>query len=288
MFDLSNPAVIRGIISRHGLRPSKSIGQNFITDPQICPKIAELGGAGHGVAAIEIGPGLGVLTKELAARCDKVVAIELDRRLLPVLNETLAGFDNIDMICGDVLKTDLTALIREKFAHLRVIVCANLPYYITSPVIMHLLESRLPVEAITVMVQKEAAARIAAPIPSREMGAVTVAVRWYSEPELLFEVPPESFMPTPGVMSAVIRLNVRKSPPVNVKDEALFFKAVKAAFSQRRKTLLNCLSAGLALDKTKTADILTRAGVPAGARAEQLRLEDFASIADAFSEVYNA
>ena len=283
MNDLSNPVKIRGLMSRHGFKLSKSLGQNFITDPGICPQIAELGGACKNVCALEIGPGIGVLTAELAKRCDKVAAIELDKRLLPVLGETLAEYDNAEIIRGDVLKTDLAALIQEKFPGRRVIVCANLPYYITSPVIMRLLESRLPVESVTVMVQKEAALRICAPIPSRQMGAVTVAVRWYSEPELLFEVPASSFMPPPDVTSAVIRLDVRSEPPVTVTDEAMFFKVVKAAFSQRRKTLLNCLAAGFSLDKSKVSELLSKAGVPANARAEQLTLEEFAAVADRFA-----
>jgi len=284
MNNLSNPATIRGLMSKHGFRFSKTLGQNFIIDDSVCPKIAELSGAAKDVCALEIGPGFGVLTAELAKRCGKVLAIDIDKRLFPVLSETLAGCDNVEVICGDVMKTDLNAMIRERSGGLRVIVCANLPYYITSPVIMRILESKLPVKSVTVMVQKEAAARICAPIPSRQMGAVTVAVRWHSEPKLLFEVPPESFMPSPDVTSAVIRLDVRSTPPVNVADEAMFFKVVKAAFSQRRKTLLNCIASGFALEKARAAELLSKAGVPASVRAEQLTLRDFAAVADIFSD----
>jgi len=270
-------------MSKYGFRFSKSLGQNFIIDPGVCPEIAELAGAEKDVFALEIGPGFGVLTAELAKRCGKVLAIELDRRILPVLGETLAEYDNVEVLNGDAMQVDLNALIREKFEGRRVIVCANLPYYITSPVIMRILESKLPVESVTVMVQKEAAARICAPIPSRQMGAVTVAVRWHSEPELLFEVPAASFMPAPDVTSAVIRLAVRSHPPARVTDEAMFFRVVKSAFSQRRKTLLNCIAAGFSLEKAKAAELLNEAGVPSSRRAEQLTLEEFAAVADMFA-----
>lgn len=241
--------------------------------------MAELSGAGEGVGVIEVGPGIGVLTNELCKLADKVVAIELDKRLLPVLDETLAEYDNIKVINADVLELDLNKLIADEFPGMEVVICANLPYYITSPAIMKLLEDRLPVTAITVMVQKEAAQRICAPVGSRESGAVTVSVNYYAEPSLQFHVSAGSFMPAPKVDSAVIRLDIREVPPVEV-DEKTFFKVVKAAFSQRRKVISNSLSSGLKLSKDEINGILERAGVPANARAEKLSLEDFAKIAN--------
>lgn len=241
--------------------------------------MAELSGAGEGVGVIEVGPGIGVLTNELCKLADKMVAIELDKRLLPVLDETLAEYDNIKVINADVLELDLNKLIADEFPGMEVVICANLPYYITSPAIMKLLEDRLPVTAITVMVQKEAAQRICAPVGSRESGAVTVSVNYYAEPSLQFHVSAGSFMPAPKVDSAVIRLDIREVPPVEV-DEKTFFKVVKAAFSQRRKVISNSLSSGLKLSKDEINGILERAGVPANARAEKLSLEDFAKIAN--------
>ena len=276
---LSDIGTIKELLSRHGFSFSKALGQNFLVNPSVCPRMAESCGAGQGVGVLEIGPGIGVLTQELCQLADKVVAVELDKRLLPVLGETLAEFDNIRIVNADVLKLDLNRLIAEEFDGLEVVVCANLPYYITSPVIMKLLEDRLPVKAITVMVQKEAAQRICAPIGSRESGAVTVSVNYYAEPELLFHVSAGSFMPAPKVDSAVIRLDILQEPPVDC-DRAAFFRVVKAAFSQRRKVIANSLSAGLGISKADAAALLEQAGVAPNARAEQLSLQDFAAIAN--------
>lgn len=279
MNKLSDIGTIKDILHRHGFTFSKALGQNFLINPSVCPRMAELSGAGEGVGVIEVGPGIGVLTNELCKLADKVVAIELDKRLLPVLDETLAEYDNIKVINADVLELDLNKLIADEFPGMEVVICANLPYYITSPAIMKLLEDRLPVTAITVMVQKEAAQRICAPVGSRESGAVTVSVNYYAEPSLQFHVSAGSFMPAPKVDSAVIRLDIREVPPVEV-DEKTFFKVVKAAFSQRRKVISNSLSSGLKLSKDEINGILERAGVPANARAEKLSLEDFAKIAN--------
>ena len=279
MNKLSDIGTIKDILHRHGFTFSKALGQNFLINPSVCPRMAELSGAGEGVGVIEVGPGIGVLTNELCKLADKVVAIELDKRLLPVLDETLAEYDNIKVINADVLELDLNKLIVDEFPGMEVVICANLPYYITSPMIMKLLEDRLPVTAITVMVQKEAAQRICAPVGSRESGAVTVSVNYYAEPSLQFHVSAGSFMPAPKVDSAVIRLDIREDPPVEV-DEKTFFKVVKAAFSQRRKVISNSLSSGLKLRKDEINGILERAGVPANARAEKLSLEDFAKIAN--------
>lgn len=277
---LSDIGTIKDILSRHGFTFSKSLGQNFIINPSVCPRMAELSGAGRGVGVIEIGPGIGVLTDELCRLADKVVAIELDKRLLPVLEETLGEYDNFKVVNADVLETDLHKLIEAEFSGMEVVVCANLPYYITSPVIMKLLEDKLPISAITVMVQKEAAQRICAEVGSRQSGAVTVSVNYYAKPEMLFSVSAGSFMPAPKVDSAVIRLNVLDKPPVNVNDEKKFFSVVKASFLQRRKVISNSLSSGLSLDKSKTADILEKSGVPLNARAEKLSLQNFADIAN--------
>ena len=242
--------------------------------------MAELSGAGSGVGVIEIGPGIGVLTNELCQLADKVVAIELDKRLLPVLDETLAEYDNLKIVNADVLELDLAKLIKQEFGDMEVVVCANLPYYITSPVIMKLLEDRLPISAITVMVQKEAAQRICAEVGSRQSGAVTVAVNYYSKPEMLFNVSAGSFMPAPKVDSAVIRLNILKQPCVKVEDEKKFFEVVKAAFSQRRKILLNSLSSGLAIEKSRIAEILSECNLPENIRAEKLSMQSFADISN--------
>lgn len=241
--------------------------------------MAELSGAGNGVGVIEIGPGIGVLTNELCKLADKVVAVELDKRLLPVLDETLAEYNNVRVINADVLELDLNRLIKDEFRGMEVVICANLPYYITSPVIMKLLEDKLPVNAVTVMVQKEAAQRICAQVGTRESGAVTVSVNYYAEPKLMFHVSAGSFMPAPKVDSAVIRLNIRRKPPVKV-DEAKFFSVVKAAFSQRRKVISNSLSSGLSKSKEEILRALEASGVPANARAEKLSLDDFANIAN--------
>lgn len=283
MENLSNISVIRDVLSRHGFSFSKGLGQNFLINPTVCPRMAEMGNAQPGWGMIEIGAGVGVLTAELAQRADKVVCIEIDSRLLPILDETLAEYDNIKIVNQDVLKVDLHKLIAEEFPNMPVAVCANLPYYITSPIIMNLLESRLPISSLTVMVQKEAAQRICAMPGSREVGAVSIAVRYYCEPKVLFQVSRGSFMPAPDVDSTVIRLDIRKQPEVDVKREEDFFRVVKAAFSQRRKTLSNTLSSGLSMNKTQIAELLERAGVASNLRAEQLSMQQFADIANALS-----
>lgn len=253
MQNLTDLSTIRGLFERHGFQFSKTLGQNFLINPSVCPRIAELGGADSETGVIEIGTGVGVLTVELAKRAKKVVAIEIDSRLLPILDETLAEFDNVKVINADVLKLDLHRLVAEEFPGMEVVVCANLPYYITSPIIMSLLEQRLPVKAITVMVQKEAAVRLCAKPATREVGAVTIAVRYFSEPKQLFHVSRGSFLPAPNVDSAVIRLDVRQDAPQTAEDEKFFFQVVRASFSQRRKTIANSVSATLGLNKAQLA-----------------------------------
>lgn len=280
MNNLSDITTIKNVLSRHGFHFTKSLGQNFLIDPSVCPRMAEeCGAAEANIGVIEIGPGVGVLTCELAQRADKVVAIELDKKLLPVLSETLAEFDNVQILNADILKIDLKELIQTEFVGMDVLVCANLPYYITSPVIMRLLEEKLPVKSITVMVQKEAAVRLCALPGKRECGAVSVAVRYYAEPEILFDVSRDSFLPAPHVDSAVIQLNIRPKPEFNVGDERKFFSLVKAAFGQRRKTVLNAVSAGLALSKEEVAAALERAQIAPNTRAEQLSMEQFSQFA---------
>ena len=280
MNNLSDISVIKSVLARHGFTFSKALGQNFIINPSVCPRIAEEGGARSGVGVLEVGAGIGVLTAELAKRADKVVCVELDTRLLPVLDETLGEFDNVKIINGDILKVNLHEILRDEFGDMPVVVCANLPYYITSPVIMLLLESRLNIESITVMVQKEAAARLCAQVGSRDSGAVTVAVNFYAEAKKLFDVSRGSFMPSPNVDSAVIRLDIRPDPPVDVSDEKFFFRMVRAAFSQRRKTASNGISAGMSIGKQDVISAIEAAGLPASVRAESLTMEHLGALCE--------
>ena len=280
MENLSNISTIKDVLTRHGFTFSKALGQNFLINPSVCPRMAEMGGAKKGGGMVEIGAGVGVLTCELAKRCDKVVCVEIDERLLPILDETLAEFDNIKIINQDVMKTDLKKLISDEFGDMCVSICANLPYYITSPIIMKILEEKLPIDSLTVMVQKEAAQRICAKPGSREVGAVSLAVRYYSEPKVLFPVKRGSFMPSPDVDSAVIRLDIRKEPPIKIRDEKAFFKVVRGGFSQRRKTLPNTLSSSLGLTKKEVIEILKKAGIKETARAEELSMEEFGELAN--------
>lgn len=272
MNNLSDISVIKSVLSRHGFTFSKALGQNFIINPGVCPRIAEEGGAGEGVGVLEVGAGIGVLTAELAKRAEKVVCVELDTRLLPVLDETLGEFDNVKIINGDILKVDLHRILEDEFGNMPVVVCANLPYYITSPVIMRLLESRLKIDSVTVMVQKEAAVRLCADVGSRDSGAVTVAVNYYAEAQKLFDVSRGSFMPSPNVDSAVIRLDILKNPPIEVSDEKFFFSMVKAAFSQRRKTASNGISAGMGISKPTVIEAIEAADLSPTVRAEALTM----------------
>lgn len=283
MENLTNISVIKSLFERHGFSFSKTLGQNFLVNPSVCPKIAELGNAQKGFGVIEIGTGVGVLTHELALRADKVDAIEIDSRLIPILNETLAEHKNIKIINDDVMNVDLRKLIEEDFAGLDCAVCANLPYYITSPIIMMLLESRLPIRSVTVMVQKEAAVRLCAELGTRDVGAVSVCVRYFSEPEILFNVSRGSFMPPPNVDSCVIRLNIREKTPDGVTDEKRFFRVVRGAFSQRRKTLANSLSSALGIDKQEITRVIESVGLPSNIRPEQLKMEDFIAVAEKIS-----
>lgn len=276
--NLTNIGTVKEILSRHGFSFSKGLGQNFIINPDICPKIAENGNACKGFGVLEIGTGIGVLTAELAKRADKVTAVEIDTRLLPILEETLADFDNVKIINEDVMKCDLHKLIEEEFSGLRVAVCANLPYYITSPIIMMLLESRLPIESITVMVQKEAAQRLCAKVGTRESGAITVGVNYYGTVKNLFGVSRGSFMPAPNVDSAVIRIDLNGEHRLDEESERFFFRVVKAGFSQRRKTLANSLASVMGIPKDRVYSALTELGLPEAARIEQLDMEQLIAL----------
>ena len=281
---LTDISTIRDLFTRHGFSFTKSLGQNFLINPSVCPKIAELGGCNKNVCALEIGTGVGVLTKELALRTKKTVAVEIDRGLEPILAETLSELNNVHVVFGDVMELDLKELFKEHFSGEEVVVCANLPYYVTSPVIMRLLEERLPIKSITVMVQKEAAERICAKVGSREGGALTVAVNYYSTPKKLFNVSRGSFMPSPNVDSAVIRLDVAQNKRYEVRDEKLFFRIVRAAFAQRRKQMVNPVAGELKVGKDRVAEAMESVGIKATARAEELSMEEFVRFCDRMSE----
>ncbi len=272
---------IEALLARHGFRFSKSKGQNFLIDPDIPRMIAETSGADGTNGVLEIGPGIGALTSELCRRAGKVVAVELDTALPPILNETMAGFDNFTLVSGDVLKLDLPALVRGHFEGLTPIVCANLPYNITTPALTALIEARC-FERLTVLIQREVAQRICAKPGTAAYGAFSVFMQYYTEPELCFEVPPEKFLPAPKVTSAVLRAAVRKTPPVTVEDEQFFFRVVYAAFALRRKTLVNSLTTSFStLGKAKLAEIVVSCGLAENVRGERLDLAQFARLAAA-------
>lgn len=277
---LSDPGKIKEILTRHGFHFSKALGQNFLINPTVCPRMAEASGAGECRGVIEVGPGIGVLTWELAQVAPKVAAIELDERLFPVLEETLSQRSNVTVVPGDVMKLDLHQLIDQEFDGGPVCVCANLPYYITSPVILRLLEEKLPLTSITVMVQKEAAQRLCAAPGTRECGAVSVAVHYRSKPQMLFSVGRGSFLPPPKVDSAVIRLDLLQEPPVQVEDENWFFQVSRSAFAQRRKTAANSISATLHLPKPQVETALVAAGTQENVRAERLTLEQLGELSN--------
>lgn len=281
--ELCNIHEIKALLARHGFHFSKSLGQNFLIEDWVPRDIAEASGAGPGSGVLEIGPGIGPLTVELARRASRVAAVELDRDLLPILAETLSGFDNVTVIPGDVMKLDLPSLVAEQFSGLTPMVSANLPYNITTPVITLLLESGL-FSTVTVMIQKEVAQRICAGPGSKDYGAFSVLCRYYAETQLLFEVPRECFLPAPKVTSAVVRLNPCP-PPSEVRDKELFFRVVRGAFGLRRKTLLNALAAAFPLSKEILAGCIARAGLPSDIRGERLGIPEFALLAEEIGSV---
>ncbi len=276
--DLTSPKTIKELAEKFDFKFSKGLGQNFLLDRTVLETIADSAQAEDGV--LEIGPGFGVLTYELAKKTPKVVSVEIDRRLIPVLEYTLSEFDNVKIVERDILKTDIKALIDEEFQGKTISVAANLPYYITTPIIAALLEEKLPLKNIVVMVQKEVAQRISALPGKKDYGAISVMCQYYTTPEIIKIVPAGSFMPPPKVDSAVLRLKLRDVPPVKLNDEKLFFRVVKAAFAQRRKTLENCLCHGLAIEKQVVSEILSSCSIPVGIRGEKLSIEEFAKISN--------
>ena len=281
--DLCNITEIKALLARHGFHFSKAKGQNFLTAAWVPERIADEAGVDETCGVLEVGPGIGPLTKQLCRRAKKVVAVEVDTSLQPLLAETMAGCENLEILFRDILKTDIPALVREEFPGLRPMACANLPYYITTPILAALLESR-SFSSVTVMVQKEVAQRICAPAGRSEYGAFSVFCQYYAEPRLLFDVPPSCFIPQPKVTSAVLTLPVRPAPPCPVADEKLFFRAVRASFAQRRKTLLNALAAGFSeLPKAELAELIESCGFAPTVRGETLDIPAFAALANALA-----
>ena len=278
--DLCNRNHIQALLARHGFHFSKALGQNFLIDASVPLRIAESCGADENTAVLEIGPGIGPLTQQLCLRAGKVCAVELDNRLKPILELTVGEFSNLEILWNDVLKLDVPALVKEKFSGLRPMACANLPYYITSPILTALLEAEC-FESVTVMVQKEVAQRIAAKPGSADYSAFTVFCQYYAEPELLFDVPAHCFLPQPKVTSAVIQLRTRKERPWQIDDVDVFFRTVRASFAMRRKKLSNGLASGFSqLGKDGAADVIAAAGFDANVRGETLGIPEFARIAN--------
>lgn len=281
MIDVCNPAVIRELLAKYGFHFSKSKGQNFLTQRWVPERIVRASGIDKTCGVIEIGPGFGPLTQELCQKAGKVVAIEVDQTLQPVLRETVGEFSNLEILFADALKTDLPAMVADEFSSLRPVACANLPYYITSPVLTKLLESRC-FSLIIVMVQREVAQRICAAPGSRDYSAFTVLCNYHAQPELLFDVPASCFFPQPKVTSAVVCLKVRTEPPAELLDEHTFFRTVRAAFAQRRKTLLNALSSGFSeLGKSELAETLHTCSISPMVRGETLDIPSFAALSNA-------
>lgn len=278
---LTNPTEIKALLNRHGFRFSKAMGQNFLTAAWVPERIAQEAVSDDGTGVLEVGPGIGCLTAELSRRAGKVVAVELDERLRPILAETLADCENVELIFGDVLKLDLPALVRERFEGLRPVVCANLPYNVTTPLLAAFLEAGCFAE-ITVMIQREVAHRLCARAGTADYGAFTVFTQWHAEPEILFDVAPGCFLPAPKVTSSVVRLRVRQEAPVPVADEKLFFAVVRAAFNQRRKTLVNALDSGLNdYDRETITAAVAHCGFDSRIRGEALDLAGFAALTNA-------
>jgi 16S rRNA (adenine1518-N6/adenine1519-N6)-dimethyltransferase len=278
--DLCNAAQMKALLEEHGFHFSKAKGQNFLTAAWVPQRIAEEAGVDAGAGVLEVGPGVGPLTEQLCLRAGKVLAVELDRRLKPILKKTVGSFDNLELRFADVMELDLADTVRETFPGLRPMACANLPYYITSPILTRLLESRA-FDSVTVMIQKEVAQRICAEPGVGEGSAFAVFCHWYAEPRMLFDVPPDCFLPRPKVTSTVITLKARPAPPCPVADEAMFFRVVRAAFAQRRKTLTNALAAGFpGRDKAGLAALLEDCGLSPTVRGETLSIPQFAAVAD--------
>ncbi|AEH46118.1 16S rRNA (adenine(1518)-N(6)/adenine(1519)-N(6))-dimethyltransferase RsmA [Parageobacillus thermoglucosidasius] len=287
--DIATPGRTREILEKYGFSFKKSLGQNFLIDTNILRKIVDVAGLSRETGAIEIGPGIGALTEQLARRAKKVVAFEIDQRLLPILEDTLSPYENVRIIHQDVLKADIHRVIAEEFTDASdIMVVANLPYYVTTPIIMKLLTDNLPIRGIVVMLQKEVADRISAQPGTKDYGSLSIAIQYYTEAEKIMTVPRTVFIPQPNVDSAVIRLIKRKQPPVDVDDESFFFQVVRASFAQRRKTILNNLISNLPNGKArkeKIERILTENGIDPRRRGETLTMEEFAALSNALREV---
>ena len=280
MIDVTNIHIMKPLLAEHGFHFSKAKGQNFLIASWVPQQIAEDAGVDSTAGVLEIGPGIGPLTQQLCLRANKVVAVELDQRLKPILNMTVGEFDNLEILWDDVLKQNIPALISEKFGGLRPMACANLPYYITSPILTALLEAEC-FESVTVMVQKEVAQRIAAKPGSADYSAFTVFCQYYAEPELLFDVPAGCFLPQPKVTSAVIQLRCRKELPWQIDDKDIFFRTVRASFAMRRKKLQNGLAAGFPeLGKAGAGEVIAACGLPENVRGETLGIPEFATLAN--------
>ncbi|MCR1899518.1 16S rRNA (adenine(1518)-N(6)/adenine(1519)-N(6))-dimethyltransferase RsmA [Irregularibacter muris] len=284
MKNLASPKVTREIIEKYGFRFSKSLGQNFLIDSNILDKIIDGAGIHKDYGVLEIGPGIGTMTQKLAQHAHNVLAIEIDRALLPILRETLGEYTNVQVLHGDVLKLPLKEHLRDYFGDRPIKVVANLPYYVTTSIVMKLLEEDLPLESITILIQKEVAERMQASPGGKDYGALSVAVQFYAQPRIIGNVPPSVFIPAPKVESTIISLDILKEPRVLVKDKKLFFAVVKAAFGKRRKTLLNALSSSqLEIEKGKIKEVLKTANIDATRRGETLSLEEFAHIANSIA-----
>lgn len=285
---ISSPKNIREIINKYGFRFSKSLGQNFLIDKNILEKIVEIAEITKKDCVIEVGPGIGSLTRYIAEAAKFVVAIEIDKALIPILKDTLKEYSNIEIINKDILKIDLHKLIEEKFQNQTVKVVANLPYYATTPIIMKFLEERIPVESLTVMVQKEVAQRMQAKPGTKDYGSLSIAVQYYTNPGILLRVSPSVFIPQPNVESAVVKLEVLKEPKVYVQREDLFFALIRDAFGKRRKTILNALSTGdLKLDRNLLKKILDKSDIEENRRGETLSIEEYALLSNNLAKIHN-
>lgn len=286
--ELTNINEIKELLSRHGFRFSKSMGQNFLTAAWVPRDIADSAGLDEGTGVLEVGPGIGCLTKQLSLRAGKVLSVELDNALRPILAETLSECENVEVIFGDVLKQDLPSLVKEHFAGMRCAVCANLPYNVTSPLLTAFIEAEC-FETITVMIQREVARRICAAPGTADYGAFGIFVQWHMETELLFDVPPSCFIPQPKVTSSVIRLRRRAAHPAETTDEQFLFKVIRAAFNQRRKTLINAISSQIpGVTKEQAERAVTESGFDARIRGETLDIGKFATIADKLAAIISA
>lgn len=282
--NLTNYSEIKELLVRHGFRFSKSLGQNFLTAAWVPEQIADSALIDSSTGVLEVGPGIGCLTEQLSRRAAKVISVELDKTLMPVLSETLTGCDNTEVLFADILKTNLEEIVKKDLAGLKPVVCANLPYNVTSPVLTKLVTSGL-FDAVTVMIQREVARRICAPAGDADYSAFGILMQWYTQPEILFDVPPSCFVPQPKVTSSVIRLVKREHPPLEVKNEEQMFALIRASFNQRRKTLVNAVSSNVkGIDKDSFSAVLEECGFDVRVRGETLSISDFAAISDKISE----